>query len=188
MSFPSPGSTFTYHEPGKGTYQGFVETYVNGRARVRNGHNCRIRYLEANEVEKIKNSPTKCSENLNRDILTLVNVDVSDGWNEGLWQLLREKCGWVWNKSHSIYQRPTSINRTPMKKRKIKEQKDEAKQLLGVAGRDYFRCGEDAVRFILQLQERHKNGTAIEGLVLPKEKENSKIFKEWKNFKIYREI
>ena len=70
MSFPSPGSTFTYHEPGKGTYQGFVETYVNGRARVRNGHDCRIRYLEANEVEKIKESPTKCSENLNRDILT----------------------------------------------------------------------------------------------------------------------
>ena len=55
-----------------------------------------------------------------------------------------------------------------MKKRKIKEHKGEAKQLLGVAGRDYFRCGEDAVQFILDLQEKHKNGTAIKDLLLPK--------------------
>ena len=110
MSFPSPGSTFTYHEPGKGTYQGFVETYVNGRARVRNGHNCRIRYLEANEVEKIKTS-YKVFRKFEQDILTLVMLTFLMG-ERGLVADFAGKCGWVWNKSHSIYQRPTSINRT----------------------------------------------------------------------------
>ena len=147
---------------------------MNGRARVRNGHDCRIRYLEANEVEKIKESPTKCSENLNKDILLLVNVDASDGWNEGLWQFLRENCGWVWNKTRSIYQRPTSINRSPMKKRKIKEHKGEAKATLGVAGRDYFRCGEDAVQFILDLQKSTKMELLSKTSFYRREKEISK--------------
>ena len=73
------------------------------------------------------------------------------------------------NKTCSIYQRPMSINRSPMKKRKIKEHKVKQSNF-GVAGRDYFRCGEDAVQFILDLQEKHKNGTAIKDLLYRKKR------------------